>query len=358
MTQRPYNLYAGPAILPLEVIQKVQSELLDFSGTGLSILEISHRSKEFDKTIKEAEADLRTLFGVSDDYYVLFLQGGASTQFGMIPMNFLNGGVADYVDTGAWAKKAIQDGKRFGTVNISASSSDKNYNYIPSSLKLTPNAKYVHITSNETIGGIQWQKYPDTGSVPLVCDMSSDVMSRRVDISKFNLIYAGAQKNIGPSGVTLVIIKKSLVETCPDNIATMLNYKTHVKNPSLYNTPTTFGIYVIGLVMKWMLKRGGLKEIESTNFEKARILYELLDTSDYYIPIAEKDSRSIMNVTFKLKTPELDEKFVSESKKAGFLGLKGHRSVGGCRASIYNAFPLEGVMKLIEFMKKFEKENS
>ncbi|HOK40020.1 MAG TPA: 3-phosphoserine/phosphohydroxythreonine transaminase [bacterium] len=358
--KRPYNLNPGPAILPLEVMEQAQRELLDLKGIGLSVLEISHRSKDFEEINNSAEQGIRKNFGVPDNYSILFLQGGASLQFGMIPMNFLNGGVADYVDTGAWAGKAIKEAKLFGTVNIAGSSKDKNYNYIPqlNTLKFSSNAKYVHITSNETIGGIQWQQYPDTGNIPLIADMSSDIMSRKIDIKKFALIYAGAQKNIGPSGVTVVIIRNDLLDKENPNITTMLKYSTHAKEKSLYNTPPTFGIYLIDLVMKWMERIGGLEEVEKRNNKKAEILYKCIDESDFYNGTAERHSRSKMNITFRLPSEELEEKFVKEAKAAGFIGLKGHRSVGGCRASLYNAFTIEGVEELVDFMIKFEKNNS
>lgn len=356
--QRPYNLYAGPAILPYEVMVQAQSELLDLKGGGLSVLETSHRSKEFAEVVASAKAGIKKNFNVPDNYSILFIQGGASLQFAMIPMNLLQGGTADYVNTGAWAKKAIKEGKLFGTVNIAGSSEDNNFNYIPEKLNLTADAKYVHITSNETIGGIQWQEYPDTGNVPLIADMSSDIMCREIDINKFGLIYAGAQKNIGPSGVAVVIINNDLVDKCVDNLTTMLMYKTYVEKDSLYNTPPTFPIYFIDLVMQWIEKQGGLKAVEATNKKKAAMLYDIMDSSDYYKGTASKKDRSIMNVTFRLPSEELEAKFIAEAKAAGFIGVKGHRSVGGCRASIYNAFPIEGVEKLVDFMKKFKSANS
>lgn len=359
--KRPYNLNPGPAILPLSVMEEAQKDLLNLKGIGLSILEISHRSKEFDAIINSAIQGIKKNYGVPDNYTVLFLQGGASLQFGMIPMNFLQGGVADYVHTGEWAKKAIKEAKLFGKVNIAASSEDKNFNYIPSikNLKLTKEAKYVHITSNETIGGIQYNEYPDTGAVPLFADMSSDFISRKIDIKKFGLIYAGAQKNIGPSGVTIVIIRNDLIEKGDQNLTTMLKYSTHAKENSLYNTPPTFGIYIIDLVMKWLEKNGGIEEMEKTNNKKAALLYECIDNSNgYYKGTADKNSRSKMNITFRLSSENLEEKFIKESQAAGFIGLKGHRSVGGCRASIYNAFSIQGVEALVEFMNKFQKNNS
>jgi phosphoserine aminotransferase len=360
MTQRPYNLNPGPAILPLEVMEQAQKELLSFKGKGLSILEISHRSKDYDAINIEAQQDLKDLFGLPAGYKAIFLGGGASLQFGMIPMNFMAGGSADYVNTGEWAKKAMKEAKRFGVVNVAGSAEDKNFSYVPalSSLKLSPAAKYVHITTNETISGTRWNAFPETGSVPLFADMSSEIGSRVIDSKRFALIYAGAQKNLGPAGVTLVIIREDLLARCPDNIVTMLNYKTHVENDSLYNTPPVFAIYIVGLVLKWLKQQGGLQGIEAINNEKARILYEVIDATGFYRGTAAKSDRSTMNVTFRLKTEELEAKFIEESKQAGFIGLKGHRSVGGCRASIYNAFPLEGVKTLVAFMKKFESANS
>ncbi|MBP7653568.1 3-phosphoserine/phosphohydroxythreonine transaminase [Candidatus Dependentiae bacterium] len=357
MGVKKYNFYAGPAILPYEVMKKAQEELLDYNGIGLSIMEISHRSKEFDAVIKTAEQKIRDIFGVPDNYWILFLQGGASLQFGMVPMNLLQGGSADYIHTGEWASKAIKEAKLFGKVNIAATSEDKNYNYIPDKFNFKADAKYVHVTSNETIGGIQFNKFPDTGNVPLVADMSSDIFSRKIDVSKFGLIYAGAQKNIGPSGVTLVIIRKDLVESSASGLTTMLSYKTHVKEPSLYNTPPCFGIYIIKLVMEWIEKLGGISGIEDINNSKAELLYKILDNSSMYRGTTDKNSRSKMNITFRLTTEQLEEKFIKEATAAGFIGLKGHRSVGGCRASVYNAMPIEGVKELIKFMEKFEKEN-
>lgn len=356
MAVKKYNFYAGPAILPYEVMKKAQDELLDFNGCGLSIMELSHRCKDFDAVIKGAEEKVRKILGISDNYYVLFLQGGASLQFGMIPMNLLKGGKADYVNTGAWAEKAIKEAKLFGTVNIVANSADKNFNYIPENISYSSDAVYTHITSNETIGGIQWKKYPATPS-PLIADMSSDIFCRPIDVNQFGLIYAGAQKNIGPSGVTLVIIRKDLVESSASGLTTMLSYKTHVKEPSLYNTPPCFGIYIIKLVMEWIESKGGITAIEKQNNEKAELLYNFIDSSDMYNGTANVKDRSIMNITFRLKNTELEEKFIKEATAAGLIGLKGHKSVGGCRASIYNAMGIDGVKALVDFMKKFEMSN-
>ncbi len=355
---KKYNFSAGPAILPQDVMKKAQQELLDFNGIGLSIMEISHRSKDFEGVINAAEAKVRQLLGVPENYHVLFLQGGASLQFGMIPMNLLKGGKADYVHTGEWAKKAIKEAKLFGTVNVAASSEDKNFSYVPEHLKLSPDAAYVHVTSNETIGGIQWTAFPDTGTVPLVADMSSDIFSRRIDVSRFGLIYAGAQKNIGPAGVTLVIIRNDLVEGCADGLTTMLSYKTHAKEKSMYNTPPCFAVYIVKLVMDWIEAQGGLTAIEKVNEAKANAIYAAIDASGgYYRGTAAVKDRSKMNVTFRLASEALEEKFIGDAKKAGHIGLKGHRSVGGCRASIYNAMPLDGVQELVAFMDQFKKAN-
>ena len=353
---KKYNFYAGPAILPYEVMKKAQEELLDFNGIGLSIMEISHRSKDFEAVIGAAEAKVRSLLGVPDNYSVLFIQGGASLQFGMIPMNLLQGGKADYVNTGSWAKKAIKEAKLFGTVNIAGTSEDKNFNYIPE-IKLSPDAAYVHITSNETIGGIQFQSFPDTGNIPLIADMSSDIFSRRIDVSKFALIYAGAQKNMGPAGVTLVIMRNDLIDKCPSNLITMLNYKTYKDEKSLYNTPPCFAIYIVKLVMDWLETNGGLEAMENTNKEKANLLYGAIDNLSLYNGTANFKDRSKMNVTFRLTSEELEEKFIKAATAQGIIGLKGHRSVGGCRASIYNAMSLEGVKALVDFMEKFAREN-
>ncbi len=354
---KKHNFYAGPAILPQEVLEKAKAELTSLNGIGLSVMEISHRSKDFDAIITGAEENFKKLLNIPDNYHVLFLQGGASQQFGMIPMNLLKGGTADYVNTGAWAKKAIKEAKLFGNVNVVASSEDKSFSYIPKEYNFTDDCEYVHITSNETIGGIQFNNFPDTGDIPLIADMSSDIMSKKLDISKFGLIYAGAQKNIGPSGVTLVIIRDDLVKNSADGITTMLSYKTHADKKSLYNTPPSFGIYIIKLVTDWLIELGGLDEIEKINAEKAGLLYDKFDSGDFYNGTANKEDRSKMNVTFRLQSEELEKKFIEEATAAGFVGLKGHRSVGGCRASIYNAMPLESVQELVKFMDEFEKNN-
>ena len=355
---KKFNFYAGPAILPQDVMKKAQMELLDLNGIGLSVLEISHRSKEFSEIIETAESKLRNLLNVPADYSILFLQGGASLQFGMIPMNLLRGGQADYVHTGSWAAKAIKEAKLFGTVNIAGSSEDKNFSYVPEAPQFSPEAAYVHLTSNETIGGIQYASFPDTGKVPLIVDMSSDILSRKIDVSQFGLIYAGAQKNMGPAGVTLAIIRKDLLEIADDNLTTMLRYKTHVEKSSLYNTPPAFAIYMVKLVLDWIDDQGGLASIESMNEQKASLLYQTIDASSMYRGTAAAKDRSKMNVTFRLSSEDLEAKFVTEATAAGLVGLKGHRSVGGCRASIYNAMPLEGIQALVGFMKEFEIRNS
>lgn len=356
---RVYNFNAGPAALPLAVLEKAQAEMLDFGGTGMSVMEISHRSKDFQAVADGAEAKIRQLMGVSDDYAVLFLQGGASLQFAMIPMNLRGEGqTADYVDTGSWASKAIKEAKIGGSTNVAWSGKEEKYVRAPkqSELSLTPGAAYVHICSNETIGGIRFPEFPVTDS-PLIADMSSEIMSRVVDVNKFGMIYGGAQKNIGPSGMALVIIRKDLIERTPDTVPIFLRYKTHSEEKSLYNTPNTWGIYVLGLVMGWMESLGGIAAIQKINEAKAGALYAAIDSSDFWRSPVEKESRSIMNVVWRLPSEELEEAFISEAKKAGMIGLKGHRSVGGIRASIYNAVPREAIDTLIAFMKDFEKKN-
>jgi len=361
MENRIYNFSAGPAILPEDVLKEAQDNLMSLPGVGMSILEISHRSKTFDKIIGDAKADLKELMGISDDYSILFLQGGASLQFSMVPMNLMPpANKADYIVTGSWSKKAVKEAKRVGTVNIAASAEEGKFKRIPQQgeLKLDPEASYVHFTSNNTIYGTEFHYEPETGNVPLVCDASSDILSRKIDVNKYAMIYAGAQKNMGPSGVTFVIIRKDMTERSSDSLHTMLNYKTHVDADSLYNTPTVFGVYIIGLVTKWLKKNGGLEAMYKTNKEKADLLYKCIDESGgFYKGHAEKDSRSLMNITFNLPSEELEKKLVDETTKNGFSGLKGHRSVGGIRASIYNAFPKKGVAVLVDFMKDFQKKN-
>jgi phosphoserine aminotransferase len=360
MTDRIYNFSAGPAVLPLSVIEEAQRELVALPGVGMSILEISHRSTTFDEIIGQAESNLRELMGLPDNYHVLFLQGGASLQFSMIPMNFLpKGGSADYIITGSWGKKALKEAKREGTMNVAATTADGGFTRVPAQdeLKLDPNAAYVHFTTNETIEGVEWKDEPDVGDVPLVADASSDILSRPIPAEKYAIIYAGAQKNMGPSGVTLVVLRDDLLQRIPDGLHTMLDYRTHVEAKSLYNTPNTFGIYIIMLVTKWLKERGGLEGMHRENVAKAKILYDAIDATDFYRGHADPDSRSLMNVTFRLPSEELEKRFAKEATAEGLDGLKGHRSVGGIRASIYNAFPREGVEALVSFMKEFEKKN-
>ena len=353
MEKRIYNFAAGPAIL-----KEAQEQLWALPGIGMSILEISHRSKVFDKIIAEAKEGLKSLLGINDNYELLFLQGGASLQFSMIPLNLMvKNKKADYIVTGSWSKKAVKEAKRVGTVNIAASTEEGNFKRIPKQeeLKLDPQADYVHFTSNNTIFGTEWHKEPEVGNVPLVCDASSDMLHKKIDVNKYALIYAGAQKNMGPSGVTFIILRKDMLERSSDSLHTMLNYKTHAENNSLYNTPNVFGIYIINLVCKWLKGLGGLDGMYKINKEKADILYKCIDESGgFYKGHADKDSRSLMNITFNLATEDLEKKLVSEATAAGFDGLKGHRSVGGLRASIYNAFPKKGVDDFVSFMKNFQ----
>jgi phosphoserine aminotransferase len=356
--QRIFNFSAGPAVLPQPVLEEAQRDLVSLPGVGMSILEISHRSKAFDKIIETAEADIRALAGVSDDYAVLFLQGGASLQFSMVPMNLLpEGGSADYVVTGSWSQKAVKEAKRHGKVRIAATTEEGNFVRVPKVEEIgwDANAAYAHVTSNNTIFGTQFQTMPDSGAVPLVCDASSDIFSRPIEVAKYGLIYAGAQKNLGPSGVTLVIMRKDLLKRSPAALPTMLNYATHAENGSMYNTPPCFGIYILGLVGKWLKGVGGLKAIEAINERKAAKLYAEIDRTGFYRGHAEPASRSRMNVTFRLPSEALEGEFVKASTAAGLDGLKGHRSVGGLRASIYNAFPEEGIDTLVSFMQEFER---
>jgi phosphoserine aminotransferase len=360
MTERIHNFSAGPAVLPVSVLEEAQRDMLSLPGVGMSVMEISHRSKTFDEIFERAESGLRKLLGVPDNYHVLFLQGGASLQFSMIPMNFLPAeGSADYVVTGSWGKKALKEAKRAGAVNVAATMADGGFTRVPGNeeLKLDPKAAYVHITTNETIEGVEWKQEPEVGDVPLIADASSDILSHPIPVDKYALIYAGAQKNMGPSGVTLVIVRDDLLKRIPDGLHTMLDYRTHVENKSLYNTPNTWGIYILSLVCKWLLDKGGLEAMHRENQEKADLLYNAIDSTDFYRGHADPDSRSIMNVTFRLPSEELEKKFASESTAQGLDGLKGHRSVGGIRASIYNAFPIEGVKALVDFMKEFQKKN-
>ncbi|MBA4394417.1 MAG: 3-phosphoserine/phosphohydroxythreonine transaminase, partial [Desulfobacca sp.] len=356
MGKRVYNFNAGPAALPLSVLEQIQAEFLDYDGTGMSITEISHRSKPFDKVINEAVERTKRLLNLGDDYQVLFLPGGASMQFCMIPLNLaLPGKALEYINTGTWSTKAIKEAKIQGKdVRVIASSEDKNFSYIPKEYSVDEEAAYLHFTSNNTIKGTQWAGFPKVKKVPLICDMSSDIMSRPFDPNPFGLIYAGAQKNIGPAGTALVIIRKDMLERTPDNLPTMLKYTTFAKENSMYNTPSCFTIYTINLVLKWLEETvGGLAAMEKLNQEKGAILYDYMEQSGFYRGTAEKDSRSLMNVTFRLPSEELEAKFVSEALKADLVGLKGHRSVGGCRASIYNATSKEAVLALVDFMKAF-----
>jgi phosphoserine aminotransferase len=357
---RVYNFSAGPAVLPLSVLEEIQRDLVALPGVGMSILEISHRSKPFEAILAQAEADIRALADVPASYRVLFLQGGASLQFSMVPMNLLTpGGTADYIDSGSWAEKAIKEAKRVGAVNVAASTKNEGYSRIPpqAEMKFTPGAAYVHMTSNNTIEGTEFQDLPDVGDVPLVSDTSSDMFSRPIDIKRHALVYAGAQKNMGPAGVTVVIIREDLLTRSQKSLPTMLNYAVHAENRSLYNTPPAFAVYTLGLVMKWLIAQGGLVAIQKVNQRKAAKLYAEIDRTGYYRGTAQSGSRSMMNLTFRLATEDLETRFIKESTAAGFDGLKGHRSVGGMRASIYNAFPEAGVDGLVDFMKAFERKH-
>lgn len=359
-TTRIFNFSAGPAVLPVEVLEQAQRDLLSLPGVGMSILEISHRSKPFDDIIEGCEADLRALAGIPDSHHVLFLQGGASLQFSMVPMNLLSPqGWADYIVTGAWSQKAVKEAKRVGGVKIAATTETENFTRVPNQHELTldPGAAYVHYTTNNTIFGTEFHYVPDTGPVPLVADTSSDMFSRPLDVSKFALIYAGAQKNLAPAGLTLVIVRNDMLQRTPSSLPTMLQYGVHVENKSMYNTPPVFAIYIMRLVLAWQLKQGGLAAIEKRNLRKADKLYAAIDRTGFYRGHAAKDSRSRMNVTFRLPSEELEKTFAKQATEAGLDGLKGHRSVGGMRASIYNAFPEEGVDALVQFMAEFERKN-
>ncbi len=361
MEKRVYNFSAGPATLPEEVLREAQEDFVSYKGCGMSVMEMSHRSKTYDDIIKSAEKDLRTLLDINDDYSILFLQGGATLQFSMVALNLMPPqNKADYILTGVWSKKAAKEAKRVGTVNIAASTEEENFARIPkqSELILSPDASYVHFTSNNTIFGTQFKAEPEVGNVPLVCDTSSDMLHKKLDINKYGLIYAGAQKNMGPSGCALVIVRKDLLERSSDELHTYLNYKIHAEKDSLYNTPPTYSIYIMGLVYKWLLNNGGLDAMYQRNLDKANLLYNFIDSSDgFYKGTAAVEDRSLMNVTFRLPSEELEKKLIAEATEKGFSGLKGHRSVGGIRASIYNAFPKKGVEDLVEFMNDFKANN-
>jgi len=357
---RVYNFSAGPAVLPEEVLREAAEEMLDYKGTGMSVMEMSHRSKAFEEIIGDAEKTLREIMNIPDNYKVLFLQGGGSQQFAMIPMNLMKNKVADYIVTGQWAKKAASEAKIYGKVNIIASSEDKTFTYIPDlkNLKISDDADYVYICHNNTIYGTKYNELPETGDKILVADMSSDILSEPVDVTKYGLIFAGVQKNIGPAGVVIAIIREDLItDDVLPGTPTMLKYKIHADNNSLYNTPPAYGIYICGKVFKWVQNKGGLEGMKKINEEKASILYDYLDSSSMFKGTVVKKDRSLMNVPFVTGSNELDAKFIKEAKVAGFENLKGHRSVGGMRASIYNAMPIEGVKVLVDFMKKFEEEN-
>lgn len=356
---RVFNFNPGPAVLPEEVLEEVRAELLDFKGSGMSILESSHRGKEYDAVHTEAVANITKLLGLPENYGVIFVGGGATLQFSMVAMNLLRPGqVADYVLTGEWSEKASKEAKLVGQVKVIANTGAEKPACMPKieELKHTPGAAYLHLTSNETIAGTQWKVFPKVAE-PIVCDMSSDILSRPIDVKNFGLIYAGAQKNLGPAGVAVVIVRKDLVDRVPENVPMMLRYKTHLDNNSLYNTPPCFAIYMVALVTRWLLHNGGVESMAKRNQAKAAAIYNILDNSKYYKGTAAKEHRSDMNITFRLPSEALEEQFVKEASKAGLKGLKGHRSVGGVRASIYNAFPVAGVDALVAFMRDFEKKN-
>jgi len=358
IVHRVLNFSAGPAVMPMSVLEEIQRDLVSLPGVGMSILEVSHRSEAFESILAQAEADIRTLANMPSDYKVLFLQGGASMQFSMVPMNLLApGATADYIDSGSWADKAIKEAKKVGTVNIAATTKGENYSRVPrqNELKLTPGAAYVHMTSNNTIEGTEFKELPSVGDAPLVSDTSSDMFSRPIDVAKHALMYSGAQKNMGPAGVTVVIVRDDMLHRSQKSLPTMLSYAVHAENGSMYNTPPAFGVYAVGLVMKWLLAQGGLARIAIANERKAGKLYAEIDRTGFYRGTAHKECRSLMNVTFRLPTEDLEKQFIKESTAAGLDGLKGHRSVGGMRASIYNAFPEEGVDTLVAFMREFER---
>ena len=354
---RVYNFNAGPSALPLEVLQEAQAEFLNYKGTGMSIIEMSHRSPEYAAMHAETKALLRELMGVPEDYEILFIQGGGSLQFLMTAANFLNGKAA-YVNTGVWAKKAMAEAKRFGEAYEAASSADKNHSYIPTDLQIQPGTAYLHLTSNNTIYGTEWQAFPDV-DVPIICDMSSDILSRPVDVTKFSLIYAGAQKNLGPAGVVIVIVKKKFLETARNDLPPMLSYQNYAANDSLYNTPPVFAIYMVNKTLHWIKRQGGVAAIAARNKEKAQLIYDVIDNSGgFYRGHAEPASRSLMNITFNLPTAELEKDFIAEGKKRGFVGIGGHRLVGGCRVSAYNAVTVEACRALADFMKEYQNKHA
>jgi len=357
---RVFNFSAGPAVLPEPVLRQAAAEMLDWHGSGMSVMEMSHRGKEFIEIHAQAESDLRELMNIPKNYKVLFLQGGASAQFAVVPMNLLRGKTqADYTNTGEWSKKAISEAKKYCKVNVAASSEDASFSHVPKQAQwgLDPDAAYVHITSNETIGGVEFHWVPDTGNVPLVADMSSHILSRPMDVSRYGLIYGGAQKNIGPAGVTIVIVRDDLLGQALPVTPTVFNYKTQAENDSMSNTPATYGIYVAGLVFQWLKQLGGLAKMEQINRAKAGLLYDYLDQTEFYQSPVAKDDRSLMNIPFTLRSADLDKAFLKETEAAGLMQLKGHRSVGGMRASIYNAMPIEGVQALVQCMREFERKH-
>lgn len=361
MTDRIHNFNAGPGVLPESVLKQAQQDIWNIGGSGMGIMEHSHRGKLFEKVISDAEAETRRLAGIPDNYRVLFIQGGASQQFAMVPMNLLaQGRTADYLVTGVWSQKALKEAKLFGTTHVALTGEASKFSEIPSpeTIRYSPNPVYVHLTTNNTIYGTEWKTEPPVpAGAPLVADTSSDMFSRPIDVSKYGLIYAGAQKNLGPSGIVLVIIRDDLVEAGPSNLASVLQYRTFAKEKSLYNTPPTMAIYVVGLVLKWIRETGGLQAMAERNVEKAKLLYDFLDQSTFFRGTAHRESRSLMNVCFRAPSEALEEQFCSEATKRGFAGLKGHRSVGGMRASIYNACPRESVVALVDFLKEFERAN-
>ncbi len=359
MAERVFNFSPGPATLPYEVLVQAGKDVVDFRETGIGLIEISHRSREFMAVAEEAEKNLRELMEIPDNYKVLFLQGGASSQFFMVPMNFLGKGKkATYLNTGTWAKKAIKEAKLFGEIDVPYSSEENSFNRVPvqDEYSIAEDSEYLYFVSNNTIYGTQFPVFPETDTM-LISDMSSDILSRKIDVSRFGLIFAGAQKNLGPAGVTIVIIREDLLERTPEKTPTMLKYKTHADKGSMFNTPPCFAVYAVGEVLKWLKVQGGVAVMEKRNREKAALIYDVIDSTDYYIGHAEKKSRSLMNISFNLPTAELEAKFIAEAATVGLNGLKGHRSIGGCRASIYNAFPRDGIVRLVEFMKQFELDN-